>query len=174
MRTTTVEVNGDIYTLTAVTADISGAISIEMISDFAPLVTSLFDGNIDALNKELRTSLKSDKVMRCFLELINPLVLKKNNELVKDWKEEFQCKPLTLMKLGYEALRFNCEDFFTFISGFVTEKIAGINWKEIIKSFETQGIEIPQITSLLLQIGEEEKSTQTSKKKSKKTTEVIL
>ena len=51
MRTTTVEVNGDIYTLTAVTADVSGAISIELISDFAPLVTSLFDGNIDALNR---------------------------------------------------------------------------------------------------------------------------
>ena len=94
MRTTNVEVNGDIYTLTAVTADISGAISIELISDFAPLVTSLFDGNIDALNKELRTSLNSEKVMRCFLELINPINLKKNNELVKDWKEEFQCRLL--------------------------------------------------------------------------------
>ena len=33
MRTTSVEVNGDIYTLTAVTADVSGAISIELISN---------------------------------------------------------------------------------------------------------------------------------------------
>lgn len=174
MRTTTVEVNGDIYTLTAVTADVSGAISIELISDFAPLVTSLFDGNIDALNREIRTSLKSDKVMKSFIELINPIVLKKNNELVKDWKEEFQCKPFTLMQLGYEALRFNCEDFFTFISGFVTEKITGINWREIIKNLEMQGVEIPQITSLLLRNGEENKSTKTSKKKSQKNTEVIL
>lgn len=174
MRTTNVEVNGDIYTLTAVTADISGAISIELISDFAPLVTSLFDGNIDALNKELRTSLNSEKVMRCFLELINPINLKKNKELVKDWKEEFQCKPFTLMQLGYEAMRFNCEDFFTFISGFVTEKIAGINWKEIIKSLEEQGVQIPQITSLLLQNGEEDKTQNSLKKKSKKTTEKIL
>ena len=95
MRTTTVEVNGDIYTLTAVTADVSGAISIELISDFAPLVTSLFDGNIDALNREIRTSLKSDKVMKSFIELINPMVLKKNNELVKDWKEELSFEPQT-------------------------------------------------------------------------------
>lgn len=174
MRTTTVEVNGDIYTLTAVTADVSGAISIELISDFAPLITSLFDGNIDALNKEIRTSLKSDKVMRSFIELINPLSLKKNNELVKDWKEEFQCKPFTLMQLGYEALRFNCEDFFIFISGFVTEKLAGLNWKEIIKSLEEQGVQIPQITSLLLQNGEEDKTQNSLKKKSKKTTEKIL
>ena len=78
------------------------------------------------------------------------------------------------MQLGYEALRFNCEDFFTFISGFVTEKIAGINWREIIKNLEMQGVEIPQITSLLLRNGEENKSTKTSKKKSQKNTEVIL
>ena len=78
------------------------------------------------------------------------------------------------MQLGYEAMRFNCEDFFTFISGFVTEKIAGINWKEIIKSLEEQGVQIPQITSLLMQNGEENKTQNSLKKKSKKTTEKIL
>lgn len=162
MRTQTVELNGDIYTLTAVTGDISGAIAIEFISDFAPIVTSIFDGNIEVLNKEIRTSLNHEKVMEGLTKLINFQVLKKNNELVKDWREEFQCRPLTLIQLGYEALRFNCEDFFTFISGLVKEKLAGTNWNEVIKSLNEQGIETPLIFSLLMKNGEAEAQTSTT------------
>lgn len=154
MKTRTVKIDKDIYTLTAVTADISGAISIDLISNLAPLLVSFIDGNVEVLNSELRNSIVSDKMMRIFIELINPNVLMKNNELVKDWKEEFQCKPLTLFKLGTEALRFNCEDFFTFTSGFVKEKNLGQNWNVVIENLKKDGVEIPPVLSLLLQNGE--------------------
>lgn len=154
MKTRTVKIDKDVYTLTAVTADISGAISIDLISNLAPLLVSFIDGNTELLNQELRNSIVSEKFMRIFMELINPKILMKNNELVNDWKEEFQCKPLTLFKLGVEALRFNCEDFFTFTSGFVKEKNLGQNWNAIIESLKKDGVEIPPVFSLLLQNGE--------------------
>ena len=155
MKTRTVKIDKDVFTLTAVTADISGAISIDLISNLAPLLVSFIDGNTELLNQELRNSIVSEKLMRIFMELINPNILMKNNELVTDWKEEFQCKPLTLFKLGVEALRFNCEDFFTFTSGFVKEKISGTNWLEAIKNLEKDGVEIPPMFSLLMQNGEQ-------------------
>jgi hypothetical protein len=156
MKTRIVKVGKDIYELTAVTCDVSGAISIDLFSNVAPIIVSFMDGNLDLLNKELRNSINSEKLMRIFIELINVNILKKNNELVRDWKEEFACKPLTLFQLGVEALRFNCEDFFTFISGFAKEKNLGQNWKEIVKSLEKDGVEIPPMFSLLLQNGEQE------------------
>ena len=73
----------------------------------------------------------------------------------EDWKEYFQCKPLTLFRLGWEALRFNCEDFFTFISGFVKENNLGQSLQEIIKNLEKEGVEIPQMFSQLTPNGEE-------------------
>ena len=147
MKTRTVKIDKDIYELTAVPADISGAISIDLISNLAPLLVSFIDGNIEVLNNELRNSIVSEKIMRIFVELINPNILMKNNELVKDWKDEFQCKPLTLFRLGVEALRFNCEDFFTFISGFAKEKNLGQNWNVIIESLKKDGVEILTKTS---------------------------
>ena len=154
METKIVKIDQDIYELTAVTCDISGAISIELISNLSPLVISLFDGDIELLNREMRASINHEKLMRMFIELINPMVLKKNGSLVNDWKVEFARKPLTLFRLGYEALRFNCEDFFTFTSGFVKEKINGTNWLELIKNLEKEGAEIPPIFSLLMENGE--------------------
>ena len=162
METKIVKIDQDIYELTAVTCDISGAISIELISNLSPIVVSLLDGNTEQLNREIRTSIDHEKLMRMFIELINPMLLKKNGDLVKDWKTEFARKPLTLFRLGYEALRFNCEDFFTFTSGFVKEKISGINWLEVIKSLEKDGVEIPPMFSLLMQNGEQKtEETQT-------------
>ena len=99
--------------------------------------------------------------MRVCTELINPMLLKKNNELISDWKTEFACKPFTLLRLGYEALRFNCEDFFTFISGMLKEKINGINCNETIKNLKKDGVEIPPIFSQLIQSGEENIETPT-------------
>lgn len=155
METKIVKINQDIYELTAVTCDISGAISIELISNLSPIVVSLFDGNTEQLNREIRTSIDHEKLMRMFIELINPMLLKKNGVLIKDWKSEFARQPLTLFRLGYEALRFNCEDFFTFTSGFVKEKISGTNWLETIKNLEKDGVEIPPMFSLLMQNGEQ-------------------
>ena len=155
METKIVKIDQDIYELTAITCDISGAISIELISNLSPIVVSLFDGNTEQLNREIRTSIDHEKLMRMFIELINPMLLKKNGDLVKDWKSEFARKPLTLFRLGYEALRFNCEDFFTFTSGFVKEKISGTNWLEVIKNLEKDGVEIPPMFSLLMQNGEQ-------------------
>lgn len=154
METKIVKIDQDIYELTAVTCDISGAISIELISNLSPLVVALFDGDIELLNREMRASINHEKLMRMFIELINPMILKKNGSLVNDWKVEFARKPLTLFRLGYEALRFNCEDFFTFTSGFVKEKINGTNWLELIKNLEKEGAEIPPIFSLLMENGE--------------------
>lgn len=153
MKTKNVQIGSDIYTLTALTCDRAGAISIDLISDLAPIVVGLVDGNVEVINKELRESINSEKLMRVLTELINPLILQKNGSLI-DWKEEFQCKPMTLFKLGIEALRFNCEDFFTSISGFVKGISSGQNWKEIVKNLEKEGVEIPQLFSLLLQNGE--------------------
>lgn len=160
MKQKNVKIGKDIYTLTAVTCDVSGAISIELFSNMAPLIVAFIDGNTEVLNKELRESINSEKLMRIFVELINPNILMKNNELVNDWKEEFQCKPLTLFKLGFEALRFNCEDFFTSISGFAKEKAVGQNWNELIQNLKKDGVEIPPVFSLLFQSGETETEAQ--------------
>ena len=163
MRTQMVKIGKDVYELTAVTCDISGAISIELLSNMAPLIVAFMEGDIELVNRELRTSVNSDKLMRMLVELINPNILTVNNELVRDWKEHFACKPLTLFKLGWEALRFNCEDFFTFISGFAKENNLGQNWNEIIKSLKSEGVEIPPMFSLLLQNGEVETEEKTQK-----------
>ena len=127
----------------------------------APLIVAFMEGDIELVNRELRTSVNADKLMRMLTELINPNILTVNNELVRDWKEHFACKPLTLFKLGWEALRFNCEDFFTFISGFAKENNLGQNWNEIIKSLKSEGVEIPPMFSLLLQNGETETEEKT-------------
>lgn len=160
MKTKNVKIEKDIYTLTAVPCDVSGAISIELFSNMAPLVVAFIDGNTELLNKELRESINSKKLMRIFVELINPDILMKNNELVNDWQGEFQCRPFTLFKLGFEALRFNCEDFFTSISGFAKEKAVGQNWNEVIQNLKKDGVEIPPMFSLLFQNGEVETETQ--------------
>lgn len=163
MRTQMVKIGKDVYELTAVTCDVSGAISIELLSNMAPLIIAFMEGDIELVNRELRTSINADKLMRMLTELINPNILTVNNELVRDWKEHFACKPLTLFKLGWEALRFNCEDFFTFISGFAKENNLGQNWNEIIKSLKSEGVEIPPMFSLLLQNGEVETEEKTQK-----------
>lgn len=163
MRTQMVKIGKDVYELTAVTCDVSGAISIELLSNMAPLIIAFMEGDIELVNRELRTSVNADKLMRMLIELINPNILTVNNELVRDWKEHFACKPLTLFKLGWEALRFNCEDFFTFISGFAKENNLGQNWNEIIKSLKSEGVEIPPMFSLLLQNGEVETEEKTQK-----------
>ena len=163
MRTQMVKIGKDVYELTAVTCDVSGAISIELLSNMAPLIIAFMEGDIELVNRELRTSVNADKLMRMLTELINPNILTVNNELVRDWKEHFACKPLTLFKLGWEALRFNCEDFFTFISGFAKENNLGQNWNEIIKSLKNEGVEIPPVFSLLLQNGEVETEEKTQK-----------
>lgn len=159
MKTKNVKIGNDIYRLTAVTCDISGPISIDLISNMAPLIVALFDGNTDLLNKELRDSINSEKLMRICTELINPNILEVNGNLISDWQEYFSCKPLTLFQLGWEALRFNCEDFFTFISGFVKEKNLGQNWQETIKSLKNEGVEIPPMFSFLSQNGEAQTET---------------
>ena len=163
MRTQMVKIGKDVYELTAVTCDVSGAISIELLSNMAPLIIAFMEGDIELVNRELRTSVNADKLMRMLTELINPNILTVNNELVRDWKEHFACKPLTLFKLGWEALRFNCEDFFTFISGFAKENNLGQNCNEIIKSLKSEGVEIPPMFSLLLQNGEVETEEKTQK-----------
>ena len=163
MRTQMVKIGKDVYELTAVTCDVSGAISIDLLSNMAPLIIAFMEGDIELVNRELRTSVNADKLMRMLTELINPNILTVNNELVRDWKEHFACKPLTLFKLGWEALRFNCEDFFTFISGFAKENNLGQNWNEIIKSLKSEGVEIPPVLSLLLQNGEVETEEKTQK-----------
>ena len=161
MKTQTVKINKDVYRLTAVTCDVSGAISIELLSNMAPLVIAFMEGDIELVNRELRTSVNADKLMRMLVELINPMILEVNGELIRDWKEYFACKPLTLFRLGWEALRFNCEDFFTFISGFVKENNLGQNWNEIIKNLKEEGVEVPPMFSLLLQNGETEVEVKT-------------
>ena len=161
MKTQTVKIGKDIYRLTAVTCDVSGAISIELLSNMAPLIIAFMEGDIELVNRELRTSVNSDKLMRMIIELINPMILEVNGELIRDWKEHFACKPLTLFRLGWEALRFNCEDFFTFISGFAKENNLGQSWNEVIKSLKSEGVEIPPLFSLLLQNGEVETEEKT-------------
>lgn len=161
MKTQTVKIDKDVYRLTAVTCDVSGAISIELLSNMAPLVIAFMEGDIELVNRELRTSVNADKLMRMLVELINPMILEVNGELIRDWKEYFACKPLTLFRLGWEALRFNCEDFFTFISGFVKENNLGQNWNEIIKNLKEEGVEVPPMFSLLLQNGETEVEVKT-------------
>jgi hypothetical protein len=161
MKTQTVKIDKDIYVLTAVTCDVSGAISIELLSNMAPLIIAFMEGDIELVNRELRTSVNSDKLMRMIIELINPMILEVNGELIRDWKEHFACKPLTLFRLGWEALRFNCEDFFTFISGFAKENNLGQSWNEVIKSLKSEGVEIPPLFSLLLQNGEVETEEKT-------------
>lgn len=162
MKQKNVKIGKDIYTLTAVTCDVSGAISIELFSNMAPLIVAFIDGNTEILNKELRESINSEKLMRIFVELINTDILFKNNEIINDWKEEFQCKPMTLFQLGIEALRFNCEDFFTSISGFAKEKAIGQNWNEVIQSLKKEGVDLPPMFSLLFQNGETKTETQAS------------
>lgn len=164
MRTQNVKIDADIYTLTAVTADVSGAICLDLIGEALPVLTSFFDKDFELLNIELRKSVNSKKLMRIIEELINPLILKKNGNVINDWKEEFACKPFTLYKLGIEALRFNCEDFFTFISGFVNEKTNGMSWSDIIQSLEKEGVEIDPLTSVLFKNGEEKTPQETTEK----------
>lgn len=77
MRTKTVKIDEDIYTLTAVPCDISGAITIELLSDVAPLVIAFLEGNIPEINKELRNSINSERIMRMLTELINFNILEK-------------------------------------------------------------------------------------------------
>lgn len=161
MRQHTVKIGKDIYRLTAVTCDVSGAISIELLSNMAPLIIAFMEGDIELVNRELRTSVNADKLMRMLVELINPMILEVNGELIRDWKEHFSCKPMTLFQLGWEALRFNCEDFFTSISGFAKESNLGQNWKEIIKNLKNEGVEVPPMFSLLLQNGETETEVKT-------------
>lgn len=153
MKTKNVKIGKDIYTLTAVEADISGTICIELLGIVAPILTSFIDGNIELVNEEIRKSFNSQKIMKMLTELINKDILQKNGELVNDWKEDFQCQPLTLFKLGYEALRFNCEDFFTFISGSLKDKNIGMNLNEAIESLKNEGVELPPVFSLLFQSG---------------------
>ena len=87
--------------------------------------------------------------MDILTKLINVDLLEKNNELITDWKVEFSRKPMTLFKLGIEALKFNCEDFFDFTSGWLTEKMNGVNLKEVIETLQNYGVEItPQILAL--------------------------
>lgn len=155
METKTVVIDNDYYELTAVPCDVSGAISIELLNNIAPIIVSFFDGNVTSINYELRNSLLPDKLMRICSELINVNILKKNGEIVKNWKLEFARKPLTFFRLGIEALRFNCEDFFTFMSGFVKEKSNGQDWKEVIKNLKEDGVEVPPLFSLLFPYGEE-------------------
>ena len=157
MRTQMVKIGKDVYELTAVTCDVSGAISIELLSNMAPLTIAFMEGDIELVNRELRTSVNADKLMRMLTELINPNILTVNNELVRDWKEYFACKPLTLFRLGWEALRFNCEDFFTFISGFAKENNLGENWNEIMRNLKKDGVEIPPMFSQAFQNGEQNK-----------------
>lgn len=161
MQKKTVTIGNDFYELTAITCDKSGAIALDLMSEVSPLLVSFLDGNTQLLNEEIRKSINSEKLMRICTELVNPMLLKKNNELISDWKIEFACKPFTLLQLGYEALRFNCEDFFTFISGMLKEKINGINWNETIKNLKKDGVEIPPIFSQLIQSGEENIETPT-------------
>lgn len=163
MKTQTVKIDKDIYRLTAVTCDVSGAISIELLSNMAPLIIAFMEGDIELVNRELRTSVNSEKLMRMIIELINPMILEVNGELIRDWKEYFACKPLTLFRLGWEALRFNCEDFFTFISGFAKENNLGQSWNEVIKNLKSEGVEVPPMFSLLLQNGELETEEKTKK-----------
>lgn len=143
LETRNVKIGKDIYKLTAVEAGISGPISIDLLSDIMPLLTSAFDGNFELLNKEIRTSINSEKLMDMLTKLINVDLLEKNNELITDWKVEFSRKPMTLFKLGIEALKFNCEDFFDFTSGWLTEMLNGINLKEVTESLLNYGIELP-------------------------------
>ena len=160
MQKTTVTIGEDYYEITALTCDKSGAITIDLIAEFSPLLVSLFDGNTELLNEEIRKSANSEKLMRICSELINPMLLRKNGDIVSDWRIEFSCKPLTFFKLGYEALRLNCEDFFTFISGFAKEKLSGIDLKETINNLKKDGVEIPPMFSLLMQNGEEKTDIQ--------------
>lgn len=138
-----VKIGKDIYKLTAVECDVSGPIAIDLTSEILPLLTSFFDGDYQLLNRELRTSVNSERLMNMLVKLINVNLLEKNGELVNDWRVEFSRKPMTLFRLGIEALRFNCEDFFDFISGWLTEMLNGLDLKEITQTLETYGIEIP-------------------------------
>ena len=70
METKIVKIDNDIYELTAVTCDISGAITIELISNLSPLIVSIFDGNTELLNAEIRTSINHEKLMRMLIELV--------------------------------------------------------------------------------------------------------
>lgn len=155
MQTKRVKIGKDTYQLTAVTCDVSGPIALELIQNVAPLLVSFADGNIEALNKELRVSSNPDKIMRIFKELINFDLLEINGELCQDWQGQFACKPLTLFQLGMEALRFNCEDFFTFISGFVKEKALGQSLRDAIANLKKEGVEIPPMFASLIPNGEE-------------------
>lgn len=149
LETRNVKIGKDIYKLTAVEADISGPISIDLLSEITPLLTSGFSGDFALLNKEIRTSINSERIMDILTKLINVDLLEKNNELITDWKVEFSRKPMTLFKLGIEALKFNCEDFFDFTSGWLTEKMNGVNLKEVIETLQNYGVEItPQILAL--------------------------
>ena len=143
LETRNIKIGKDIYKITAVEADISGPIAIDLANEIAPLLTSIIDSNFELLNKELRLSINSGRLMNIFEKLINVNLLEKNGELVSDWKVEFSRKPLTFFKLGVEALRFNCEDFFDFTSGWLTEAINGIDLKEVIQTLQSYGIEIP-------------------------------
>ena len=82
MRTQMVKIDKDVYELTAVTCDVSGAISIELLSNMAPLIIAFMEGDIELVNRELRTSVNADKLMRMLTELINPNILTVNNELI--------------------------------------------------------------------------------------------
>lgn len=164
MRTKNVKIGNDRYQLTAVTCDKSGPIALELIQNVAPILVSFIDGNVDVLNNELRTSLSPEKMMRIFVELINFDLLEINGELCNDWQGQFACKPLTLFQLGMEALRFNCEDFFTFISGFVKEKSLGVNLKETIANLKKEGVEVHPMFANLFQNTETEEVKTTKKK----------
>ena len=138
-----VKVGKDVYTLTAVECTISGAIALDLINGVLPIITSFADGDYKLLNDELRKSMSSKQLMDMFEQLVNVNLLEKNGDLVRDWKVEFSRKPATFFKLGLEALRFNCQDFFDFISGWLSEMLSGNNLKEIIQTLNQNGIVIP-------------------------------
>ena len=102
LETRNVKIGKDIYKITAVEADISGPIAIDLANEIAPLLTSIIDSNFELLNKELRLSINSGRLMNMFEKLINVNLLEKNGELVSDWKIEFSRKHLTFFKLGVE------------------------------------------------------------------------
>lgn len=138
-----VKIGKDVYTLTAVECDVSGPIALDLVNNILPLVTAFTDSDYRLLNEELRKSVDSKQLMDMFEKLINVNLLEKNGDLIGDWKVEFSRKPITFFRLGVEALKFNCQDFFDFISGWLNETLSGNNLKEIIQTLAQNGVEIP-------------------------------
>jgi hypothetical protein len=143
-----IQINGNLYEYQLINARKAGKISSKFISK-AVATGAVFVGTkeVDNLYFCIQNFI-DDEAMENLYELIFSVEaqLKCNGAKIIDPDNFFMGKYMEMMQLCYDALRGNCEDFFTFIVGFLKKNLGSLkNISEL-----TEGVALPpEIQSLL-------------------------